>query len=108
MPRVCIGRASVVVPGSLRRYEVEGQAFCVARTNDGMFYALDDRCTHENVELSGGELVGNEVECPAHGSLFDLVTGEVCGLPADKPTRVYDIGVVDDELFIDLEPKPAS
>ena len=107
MRRVCIGRASDVVPGSLRRYEFEGQAFCVARTNDGTFYALDDRCTHENVELSGGDLVGTEVECPAHGSLFDLVTGEVCGLPANKPTRAYDIGVVGDELLIDLEPKAA-
>lgn len=102
MTRICIGRASEIAPGSLRRFEIEGHGVCVARVADGTFHALDDRCTHDDVELSGGELLGTEVECPAHGSLFDVVTGEVCGLPANKPARVYPIEVLGEDLIIDL------
>jgi 3-phenylpropionate/trans-cinnamate dioxygenase ferredoxin subunit len=99
---VRLGPADEVALGSLRRYEVGSLAICVARLADGAFYALEDRCTHDDVELSDGDLVGSDVECPAHGSLFDVATGEVCGLPATVPARVYALRVDGDDLVLEL------
>src|ERR1700738_2290963 len=86
----------------LKRIEVDGYALCLAHVSGGGYHAIEDRCTHEDVELSDGELLGDEVECPMHGSLFSVVTGEVCGLPAEIPAKVYQVDVVGDELFVDL------
>ena len=55
---------------------------CLAHAEDGNFYALNDVCTHEEFSLSDGELWGMDVECPQHGSRFNLASGKVTGLPA--------------------------
>ena len=57
------GRTRVAAVGELRegnvmRVEVDGHALCLARLADGRFFAIDDRCTHEDVELSDGDLDG--------------------------------------------------
>jgi nitrite reductase/ring-hydroxylating ferredoxin subunit len=100
---VRIGRTTDIGAGKLRRYEVGEAALCVAHIAGDGFYAVEDRCSHENVELSDGDLVGHEIECPLHGSLFDVRTGEVCGLPAERPVRVCQVTVVGDDLMVELE-----
>ncbi|MDQ1397220.1 MAG: 3-phenylpropionate/trans-cinnamate dioxygenase ferredoxin component [Acidimicrobiaceae bacterium] len=102
MARCRIACTGDVPAGGLARVEVDGQALCLAHVVGGGFHAIEDRCTHEDVELSEGELLGEEVECPMHGSLFNVITGDVCGLPAEIPVKVYDVDVVGDELFVDL------
>ena len=97
-----IGCAADLTKGTLRRFEADGVAICVARTDDGVFHAVEDRCTHEDVELSDGDLVGDEIECPLHGSLFDVATGAVRGLPATEPLRVYPLSVDGDDLVVEL------
>jgi nitrite reductase/ring-hydroxylating ferredoxin subunit len=89
-------------PGSLTRVDIEGTSICLARTEAGEFRAVADRCTHEDYSLSDGSVWDDQVECPAHGSLFDLNTGEVSGLPAFVPTRVYPVTVEDGELVVEL------
>ena len=64
---------------------------CLAHAEDGNFYAINDVCTHENFLLSEGELFGLDVECPQHGSRFNLKTGKVTGLPAVMPAEVYPV-----------------
>lgn len=62
----------------------------VARTEDG-YAAFGDRCTHRGGPLSDGVLICGTVQCPWHGSQFDVRTGEVkCG-PAEKKIRTYQI-----------------
>ena len=43
---------------------------------DGEIYALEDKCTHQDFELSPGKLDGAEIECVLHGAKFDVRTGE--------------------------------
>ena len=43
---------------------------------DGEIYALEDKCTHQDFELSPGKLDGVEIECVLHGAKFDVRTGE--------------------------------
>jgi 3-phenylpropionate/trans-cinnamate dioxygenase ferredoxin component len=61
----------------------------VFRTEGGIF-ALDDVCSHEYSLLSEGELFDGQVECPKHGSRFDLRTGAVTGFPATKGVRAWE------------------
>jgi 3-phenylpropionate/trans-cinnamate dioxygenase ferredoxin subunit len=69
---------------------------------DGGFCAVADVCTHEAVELSDGYLDGDEVECPMHGSRFNVHTGAVRGLPANQPVQVYAVEVDGADVIVDL------
>jgi len=82
--------------GSSRKVDVDGVAVCVVRIDDDV-YAIGDTCSHAEVSLSGGEVWAEEceIECPQHGSTFDLRTGEPGTLPATQPVPVYDVTVVD-------------
>jgi 3-phenylpropionate/trans-cinnamate dioxygenase ferredoxin subunit len=97
-----IADASELKPGGMLRVEVDGRAYCIARVDSGEVYAVDDLCTHEDESLSEGELWGCHIECPAHGSRFDVTDGEVSGLPAKTPTKTYPCHVVGDDIFIDV------
>jgi 3-phenylpropionate/trans-cinnamate dioxygenase ferredoxin component len=66
-------------------------------------YAIGDRCTHAEASLAEGEVFGTEVECPRHGSEFDLKTGEPASLPATKPVPTYDVAVEDGRVYLVLE-----
>ena len=63
-----------------------GSPWCASATT---FHAVDDECSHEDYSLSEGEVWVDEceIECPRHGSTFDLLTGEPCSLPATQPGR---------------------
>jgi len=89
-------------PGELKRVEIGDVALCLAHVEGGGFCAVADVCTHEEVELSDGYLDGDEVECPMHGSRFNVATGAVRGLPANKPVRAYAVEVDGDDLLVDL------
>jgi 3-phenylpropionate/trans-cinnamate dioxygenase ferredoxin subunit len=86
----------------LKRVVVDGVPICLARIGTGEVFAISDVCSHEEVELSDGELDGEDVECPAHGSRFNVRTGEVSGLPADEPVATYGVTVTDGEIFLEL------
>jgi nitrite reductase/ring-hydroxylating ferredoxin subunit/uncharacterized membrane protein len=74
-----------------------GQRIVVARTEQGKV-AFDDRCTHRGGPLSDGALICGTVQCPWHGSQFDVTTGEVkCG-PAKEKIETYSI---DDSPMLD-------
>ncbi len=66
-------------------------------------YAIGDRCSHAEASLSEGEVWDRTVECPRHGSEFDLKTGEPGALPATKPVPVYDVSVEDGTVYLELE-----
>jgi 3-phenylpropionate/trans-cinnamate dioxygenase ferredoxin subunit len=89
-------------PGSLRRIEVDGVPLCVARLDTGEVYAISDICSHEEIELSDGDLQGYEVECPAHGSRFDVRTGDVSGLPAEEPVKAYVVTVDGEDVYVEM------
>lgn len=91
-----------IKPGEVKRVEAGGVALCLVHTEDGRFCAVADACTHEEVELSDGYLDGDEVECPMHGSRFNICTGAVRGLPANKPVQAYPVEVDGEDLIVDL------
>lgn len=74
---------------------------------DGVLYAVDDTCTHQDASLSEGWLEGCLVECPLHAATFDLRTGEPACLPARRPVRTHRVSVVDGTIHVHLA-EPAA
>ncbi|MBI4415213.1 MAG: non-heme iron oxygenase ferredoxin subunit, partial [Candidatus Kerfeldbacteria bacterium] len=71
--------------GTMKRVVVDGRALCLYHLSDGV-YATDDRCTHAQASLSMGEMIDDAcVECPLHGSRFNIRTGKALALPAYEP-----------------------
>lgn len=66
-------------------------------------YAIGDRCSHAEASLAEGELFDLEVECPRHGSEFDLVDGTPRSLPATKPVPTYRTEVADGMVMLHLD-----
>ena len=87
---------------SLKKVEAGGTPVCVAHAEDGNFYALNDTCTHEEFSLCEGELWGLDLECPQHGSRFNLVTGKVTGLPAVIPAKTYPVTIEGKDIFVEV------
>ncbi len=94
---VVLCKTDELAPGEARRFDVGGRRIALARCGDA-FHAVDDRCSHEDYSLAEGEVWADEcqIECPRHGSTFDLLTGEPCSLPATQPVAVYEV-VIDGE-----------
>jgi 3-phenylpropionate/trans-cinnamate dioxygenase ferredoxin subunit len=91
-------------PETAKRVVLDGVEVCLARGEDGTYYAIGDVCSHEDYSLSEGEVWDEEVECPAHGSRFHLATGAVSGLPATQPVPAYRVRVEGEDVLVELEP----
>lgn len=95
--------AKQLAPGSMTCVVVDGRRILVANV-DGVFFATDDTCTHEDASLSSGSLKGELVKCPLHGSRFSLRTGEPREDPAEEPLRCYPVKVENGKVLIGLKP----
>jgi 3-phenylpropionate/trans-cinnamate dioxygenase ferredoxin subunit len=64
---------------------------------DGEYYAIEDRCSHDDGPLCEGDFDAEMgvVICPRHGSNFDIRSGRALTLPAYEPVAVFPVRVVD-------------
>jgi 3-phenylpropionate/trans-cinnamate dioxygenase ferredoxin subunit len=94
--------ADELPPGAARIVEVDGRKVGVFNA-EGELYAIEDRCSHDDGPLAEGEFdpTRRTVECPRHGSLFDLTTGRPKTLPAYIPVETFPVLV--EEGIIKLE-----
>jgi len=81
--------------------QVNGSRIAVANVQ-GVYYAFDDECTHEQCSLAEGDLAGTTVTCMCHGAEFDVRSGAVLAPPAVVPVRVYRTRVEGDALHIEI------
>lgn len=82
-------------------YRKAEKPIAIFHLDDG-FYAIEDRCSHEEAALSEGEIENGKVECPMHGALFDIKTGKNLSLPAVLPVKSYRVKIENGDLFIDI------
>ena len=82
--------------------DANGREFVLFRLPDGIF-ALDNVCSHEYARLSEGEIWGDRVYCPKHGSSFDIRTGRVSGLPATKPVESVPVKIEKGGVYVHIE-----
>ena len=86
---------------SMHSFVVEGQDVLLIH-QQGKFYALEDKCTHDNGVLHDGELMDGWVKCERHGAKFNLETGAAT-LPAIKKVRLYKAEVSEGEVYINMQ-----
>lgn len=84
------------------RVTMGDEQIAMFRVGDEIF-AVGDRCSHAEASLAEGEVFDHEVECPRHGSEFDLRTGKPLSLPATKPVPTYEVVVEDGMVYLILE-----
>ncbi len=91
-------------PGGMRLIEHEGRKIGVFNC-EGALYAIEDRCSHDDGPLAEGEFDPRTctVECPRHGSLFDLSTGRPKTLPAYAPVQTFPIAVENDTIVLEVD-----
>ena len=72
---------------------------------EGSYFAIEDRCSHDDGPLAEGEFDAETctVECPRHGSLFDLRTGKPKTLPAYQPVDTFPVHVDNDTVKLEVE-----
>lgn len=85
----------------LKVVEVEGEPIVLCRTEEG-FFALEDRCSHDDGPLGEGDLEDRRIICPRHGAAFDLATGAALRMPAVAPIRSYPVKVEAGTVFVGL------
>jgi 3-phenylpropionate/trans-cinnamate dioxygenase ferredoxin subunit len=104
MALVTVGRADEIPEGEARRVEVDGHEIAVINLGDEGFRAIGDICSHAHAHLHEGEVDADfgTIECPRHGSTFDLDTGRPRSLPATTPVPTFAVKVEDDEVKVEL------
>jgi 3-phenylpropionate/trans-cinnamate dioxygenase ferredoxin subunit len=102
-PLIDICPVSELPPGATRVVEVEDLEIGIVNCN-GAIHAIEDRCSHDDGDLMEGDIDFDTctVECPRHGSLFDLTTGRPKTLPAFKPVQTFATAVADDTVTLEV------
>jgi 3-phenylpropionate/trans-cinnamate dioxygenase ferredoxin subunit len=83
------------------RVEIDGVPIALVKDSSGACYAIGDTCTHGDISLAEGFVEDDTLECWAHGSKFSLLTGKPLTLPAYEPVPVYELSIVDGDIYID-------
>jgi 3-phenylpropionate/trans-cinnamate dioxygenase ferredoxin component len=97
-------KLSELAEGEMRLIEAEGRKIGVFHCAGGDLVAIEDRCSHDDGPLAEGEFdpVSCTVECPRHGSLFDIRSGKPRTLPAYRPVETFEVRVDGDEIKLEL------
>ena len=98
---VRVGRADEFPEGSVRIVQ-SGTLFLGIYRIDGAFYAIEDRCSHDDGPLCEGDRDGFDVICPRHGARFDVTTGRATCMPAVVPVKTYAVRVEGGEVQVNV------
>jgi 3-phenylpropionate/trans-cinnamate dioxygenase ferredoxin component len=100
---VTVAQAEDIPAGHAARVEIDDVPVAIFNV-EGDLYCLDDTCSHAEASLSEGDLDVERcaIECPLHGSSFDLRTGDPLTLPAVEPVRAHHVDVSDGMIRIAL------
>jgi 3-phenylpropionate/trans-cinnamate dioxygenase ferredoxin subunit len=103
MVEVDVCRVDELPPGATRLVEADGRKIGVFNAG-GEFYAIEDRCSHDDGPLAEGPFDPDRrtVECPRHGSLFDLTSGRPKSLPAYLPVDTFPVRVEDGVIKLEV------
>lgn len=90
-------------PENLIPFDHGGRQYAIYRDPEGAVFATDGLCTHEQVHLCDGLVIGTEIECPKHNGRFNYKTGEARRAPCVTALRTYPTRVTREMIEIGLE-----
>ena len=96
---VTVCRREELRPGEWKRVDLDGTPAVVFNLS-GEYYAIEDVCTHDGGQLTGGTVEDSEIICPRHGARFCIKTGAALSPPAYEPTAVFPVRIENDEIQV--------
>ena len=107
MTRILAGHVSEFELGTQKSLEFGSDYVLVLRSISG-FWAIEDRCSHDDNELLGGPITERDqaspsIKCLRHGASFDLGTGKALSLPAFKAVKSYRVVLEGNELWVESQ-----
>jgi nitrite reductase/ring-hydroxylating ferredoxin subunit/uncharacterized membrane protein len=99
--RVPVATADELKANQMKLIHLNGKRIVVARGDDH-YSAFEDRCSHRGGSLAAGALICNTVQCPWHGSQFNIQSGSVVSGPAKDGITVYKLNVIDNIVYLEL------
>jgi len=88
-----------IAPSSMKAVDVAGEKVCIINI-EGNYHAIGNVCTHVGGPLDEGTLEGYKVECPWHGSKFDVRTGEPTKPPARQSVPAYEVKLEGNNILV--------
>lgn len=98
---VAVAEVDEIGAGQRMILEIDGESIALFNV-DGHFYAIADRCSHDDGSVAEGDLQGLQIACPRHGAKFDLETGKALSLPAVIDIPSYPVKVEAGEILVGL------
>jgi 3-phenylpropionate/trans-cinnamate dioxygenase ferredoxin component len=102
MPVHRVASTNELPPGSALAVEVAGRTIGLFNV-DGVIYAIDNVCTHDNAPLSEGVVSDGCIVCPWHGAQFDLTTGQAMTPPAVEDVNTYEVVVSGEDICLQID-----
>ena len=85
------------------KFDHTEKSYAIYRSPEDEYFATDGRCTHEQVELADGLVMGDIIECPMHNGRFNYKTGEAQGAPACVNLKTYPVKIEAGRVMIRVE-----
>jgi nitrite reductase/ring-hydroxylating ferredoxin subunit len=85
----------------MREVQASGRKILVANIG-GNYWAIGNICMHMGCSLSDGTLIGENVECPCHGSTYNVKTGAIVKGPAKKPEPAYEVKIEGGQVLVNV------
>jgi nitrite reductase/ring-hydroxylating ferredoxin subunit/uncharacterized membrane protein len=101
-----VARADELLANQMKLLLTPDDRIVLGRTENG-WVAFGDHCTHRGGSLADGVMICGTVQCPWHGSQFDVNTGSVRAGPANAPIRTYAVEARGDAIYLRME-KPTQ
>lgn len=99
MQKVLVAKLEEFPVGTQKTVDLEDDFVLVVHSISG-FWAIEDRCSHDDNELYGGEVVENTIKCPRHGAKFDLETGKALCLPAVRAVKSFAVVLENGGVYV--------
>jgi len=96
---VKVAETKDIQPSTMKAIDLAGERVCIVNV-EGNYYAIGNVCTHVGGPLNEGTLEGYDVECPWHGSKFDVRTGEPPRPSAQQPVPGYEVKVEGNSILV--------
>ena len=97
-----VATVGAIQPGGFEVVDIEDIMIAVFNI-DGQYYAIEDVCTHDGEELTGGPVEDDEIICPRHGARFCIRTGEALSAPAYEPVPTYPVRIDNDKIQVQVD-----
>jgi nitrite reductase/ring-hydroxylating ferredoxin subunit/uncharacterized membrane protein len=102
-----VARSDELEIDQMKLVHIDDVRVVVARTEDG-WVAFEDHCTHRGGSLADGVMICGTVQCPWHGSQFDVRTGAVKAGPAERSISTYEVEQVGRSVRLSITKREAA